>query len=147
MTAAEVADRAGARPYRGGWRGLCPVHGGRSGTAFEVRQGVRGVLVRCWRGCPAAEILAALGLKWSDLFSGPRGPRPTDRLGKQRHKAVQQVREDARRHPALRHIDELAVILADERHSDEAIARALSLAIMGRAVQVAAVEGEGCGGN
>ena len=34
------------------------------------------VLLRCWAGCDTAAMLAALGLRWSDLFpDGKRRPR------------------------------------------------------------------------
>lgn len=72
MTAAEIAALARARSYRDGWRGFCPVHGGRSGTSFSIREGEGGrVILKCWAGCQTVDILCALGLHWSDLFNDP----------------------------------------------------------------------------
>ncbi|NGZ11160.1 MAG: hypothetical protein CV088_17570 [Nitrospira sp. LK70] len=62
----------------GRWSSICPSHDDRS-PSLSVRDGERGVLVRCWAGCTVQDICAALNLRLSDLFHNapfPRGFRP-----------------------------------------------------------------------
>ncbi len=57
----------------GRWKALCPAHDDRS-PSLAIREAEGGkVLLRCWAGCPTAEVLAVLGLTWQDLFpdNGP----------------------------------------------------------------------------
>lgn len=64
-------------PTRRGWRAPCPACGGRSpklSIAEAVDTGA--VLVRCFAGCSAGEVVAAVGLQVADLF--PRKERPHD---------------------------------------------------------------------
>lgn len=132
MTAEQIAVLAHARPYRDGWRGPCPVHHGKSGTSFSIRRGERGVLLRCWGGCPTKEILAALGLRWADLFEGACPPRPA------LSPAVRRCQEEFRQHPAASRADDpLTVVLTDEEHAEVGIARALALVVEGKLAQIA----------
>jgi hypothetical protein len=58
MTAAKIAAALGnARREGRDWRCLCPVHGGRS---LALADGRERLLVRCWAGCPTADVLAEL---------------------------------------------------------------------------------------
>jgi hypothetical protein len=62
---------------RRGWRAPCPACSGRSpklSIAEAVDTGA--VLLRCFAGCSAGEIVAAVGLQLADLF--PRMERPYD---------------------------------------------------------------------
>ena len=63
MTAAEIATALG-RAQRSGrwWRCLCPVHGSRTGhsATLALRDGDRGLVVKCWAGCDARDVLAEL---------------------------------------------------------------------------------------
>jgi hypothetical protein len=45
----------------------CPAHDDRR-ASLTVRQGERGVLVKCYAGCETGEVLAALRLTAADLF-------------------------------------------------------------------------------
>ena len=57
---------------RGRWLARCPAHADRS-PSLSITEGDDGrVLVHCFAGCGAAEIVAAVGLELSDLFP----PRP-----------------------------------------------------------------------
>lgn len=60
----------------GRWVALCPGHNDRH-PSLSVRETPDGkVLLRCWAGCPTSAVLAALGLRWRDLFpDGTRRPR------------------------------------------------------------------------
>jgi len=86
-----LLERHGCRPRRAGagWVARCPAHDDRK-PSLSVSQGRDGqILLHCFSGCTLESILAALGLRWSDLFpddplrrrdyrpSGP-GPLPYD---------------------------------------------------------------------
>jgi hypothetical protein len=54
------------------WRAVCPVHksSGRSLT-MSVRDVDGRLLVHCFAGCEVADILAAVGLQFADLYDAP----------------------------------------------------------------------------
>lgn len=57
-------------PRRSGrnWVARCPAHADRS-PSLSISEGTDGrILLRCWSGCTADEITAALGLSFRDLF-------------------------------------------------------------------------------
>lgn len=61
----------------GRWIACCPAHNDRS-PSLSVRETNDGtVLVKCWSGCGAAEVMAAVELTLSDLF--PEQKRDTYR--------------------------------------------------------------------
>lgn len=45
----------------------CPAHDDHR-PSLSVKEGARGLLVRCWAGCTVEEICAGLGLKTANLF-------------------------------------------------------------------------------
>ncbi len=57
----EGVQRAGT-----GWRARCPACGGKSRKVSITESGDR-VLIHAFCGCPAIDILAAIGLTWPDL--------------------------------------------------------------------------------
>jgi hypothetical protein len=62
----------------GRWMSRCPAHEDRS-PSLSIRETTDGtVLVRCFAGCGAADVLEAVGLTFADLFP----PRPADHRGK-----------------------------------------------------------------
>ena len=70
MTAATLLDRLqGVRATGlGQWTARCPAHADRS-PSLSVRELADGqVLVHCFAGCGAAEVLAAVGLEFGELF-------------------------------------------------------------------------------
>ncbi|MGB4726197.1 MAG: CHC2 zinc finger domain-containing protein, partial [Thermogutta sp.] len=73
MTVDEVVallERHGCTPRRAGagWVALCPAHDDRR-PSLSVSEGRDGqILLHCFSGCTLESILAALGLRWSDLF-------------------------------------------------------------------------------
>jgi hypothetical protein len=71
MTAQQLAEMVQARPTgRGRWTARCPSHSDRN-PSLSIRQGTRGVLVRCWsQNCSVESIANALGLRVVDLFNG-----------------------------------------------------------------------------
>ena len=146
MTAEEIAGRLGGRAAGPGrWRARCPVHRGRSATSLSIAQGERGVLLRCWKGCGFGQIVAAAGLRVSDLFLGPRQRRPEDSLEPSMRAAVTRAEVGFRHHPAAsRSNHPLTVLISDDAHLDHSVARALALAVEGELVQIAM---EGMHGN
>ncbi len=56
----------------GKWQALCPAHDDRR-PSLSIKEADDGrVLLKCWTGCGAAEIVSALGLSLADLFPGDR---------------------------------------------------------------------------
>ena len=59
----------------GQWSARCPAHADK-GPSLSVRESTDGsVLIHCFAGCGAAEIVAAMGLELHDLF--PPQDKPT----------------------------------------------------------------------
>ncbi|MBN0119909.1 virulence-associated protein E, partial [Pseudomonas aeruginosa] len=62
------------------WKACCPAHDDKS-PSLDVTEAEDGtVLLKCWVGCSAAEIVGAIGLELRDLFPGEKrersGPSP-----------------------------------------------------------------------
>lgn len=57
----------------GSWTARCPAHDDRKPSLSIKETGDGTLLLKCWSGCSAAEIVAAVGLELRDLFP------PTDR--------------------------------------------------------------------
>ena len=54
------------------WIALCPAHDDKR-PSLSIKEGDdHHVLLKCWSGCGAAEIVSALGLSLADLFPGDR---------------------------------------------------------------------------
>ncbi len=51
-----------------GWIALCPAHKDRSASLSVTEADGRKLLVHCFAGCSAADIVAAVGLTLGDLF-------------------------------------------------------------------------------
>ncbi len=52
----------------GKWQARCPAHGDAS-PSLSIKETSDGtLLLKCWAGCNAAEIVRAIGLELSDLF-------------------------------------------------------------------------------
>jgi hypothetical protein len=82
VSAAALLDRLDRvrRTGDGRWLARCPAHDDR-GPSLSVRETADGrVLLHCFAGCEVADVLAALGYTWADLYP----PRPTD-LNARRH--------------------------------------------------------------
>lgn len=63
------------------WIARCPAHDDRS-PSLSIREADDGtVLIRCWTGCGAADIVAAVGLSLRDLF-----PHRVDHYPSTRHR-------------------------------------------------------------
>lgn len=84
-----------------GYEAACPLpahaHGDKH-PSLHIAVGLDGrVLVDCKRGCQTADILAALGMQWNDLFEKSRNGNPVRRfrlVGPDGHEVAQHARED-----------------------------------------------------
>lgn len=79
MSAAVLLDRLERVKQTGlaRWLGRCPAHPDKS-PSLSIRELDDGrVLVNCFAGCGAIDVLDALGLEWGALFP-PNGSRVTD---------------------------------------------------------------------
>ncbi|AYC35155.1 virulence-associated protein E [Pseudomonas cavernae] len=74
----------------GQWVACCPAHDDRTPSLkiSETQDGT--VLLKCWAGCSAAEIMSAMGLGLRDLFPGSGKPRRSgpSRQAIEREKAI-----------------------------------------------------------
>ena len=51
------------------YRAKCPAHGGKNTGTLSVSETNEGkILIKCWVGCSAQEVLSSIGLEMSDLF-------------------------------------------------------------------------------
>lgn len=79
MTLVELLARLeGVRPSGGQWIARCPAHEDRSPSLSVAAEGDR-LLVHCYAGCRAEDVMGALGLGLSDLWEGERLRAPVDR--------------------------------------------------------------------
>ena len=79
MTAAEVAAKIGQgreKFAQGKWSVPCTGHDDHN-PSLDISEGTNGVVMICHAGCDTADVLAAAGLTWGDLFSDE--PRTTSR--------------------------------------------------------------------
>jgi hypothetical protein len=66
----DALEAAGCNPHGQPWKGTarCPAHDDKS-PSLTIGVGADGrALVHCHAGCPADDVVDALGLAWSDLF-------------------------------------------------------------------------------
>jgi hypothetical protein len=60
------------REYGQGYRAVCPAHEGKSKSALSVKETDDGrVLLHCFAGCSALDVMHSLGLELKDLFERP----------------------------------------------------------------------------
>jgi len=78
---------SGVRPCgKGRWRASCPAHQDKC-PSLSIRQMHDRVLLHCWAGCTAAEVVAAIGLELADLYDVSRSSKP-DPLALRRRRAA-----------------------------------------------------------
>jgi hypothetical protein len=71
MTAAVLLDKLDGvkQVARGRWRARCPAHDAKNPNVLSIGETSDGTtLVKCFAGCTAAEVVAAVGLELGDLF-------------------------------------------------------------------------------
>ena len=68
MSVEEFFNRLEAvKRFGPGWTAKCPAHDDRT-PSLSVREGERGILVKCWAGCLLEAICGAIGIQVRDLF-------------------------------------------------------------------------------
>ena len=68
MTVEDLLPRLEAvRRTSRGYTARCPSHADKS-PSLAIKEGERGLLVKCWAGCTLDEITAAIGIRVGDLF-------------------------------------------------------------------------------
>lgn len=56
------------------WRACCPAHDGNNPTALTIKEEPDGrILMHCFQGCSAIDILGSIGLDIAELFPEPIG--------------------------------------------------------------------------
>lgn len=72
------------------WQALCPSHGDKTPSLVitELLDGT--VLIKCWSGCTAQEVVQSIGLGLKDLFKPTHSKRPYKRQPSQ--KAIEHER-------------------------------------------------------
>ncbi len=68
LHAIESATGSPAKPAGNSWRSLCPCCGGRSYKVKISEADSGGVLIHCYAGCDAIDLVHAVGLQLSDLM-------------------------------------------------------------------------------
>ena len=76
------------RPDR--WQARCPAHDDRSPSLAITETSDGTILLKCWAGCSAADIVGAVGLQLKDLFP-PRFDYRSTRKGKVPHYSASEV--------------------------------------------------------
>ena len=71
-----------------GWRARCPACGGGS-RKVSIAESDGRVLVHCFGGCEAVDVIAAAGLQWADLYP----PRHWPETPEERRRARRAIRE------------------------------------------------------
>ncbi|AOA06897.1 virulence-associated protein E [Pseudomonas sp. TMW 2.1634] len=57
------------------WKACCPAHNDKSPSLAITETSDGTVLLKCWAGCTAQDIVSAIGLELRDLFPGEKQPR------------------------------------------------------------------------
>ena len=98
MMADKLLERLDGVQPRGAdrWTARCPAHGDQT-PSLSVREGDKGLLLRCWAGCRLEDITAALGLAVKDLFFDQHADLATIREARRR-RAVERRRREAFAH-------------------------------------------------
>ena len=106
MTVDEILTRLDAvRRVSRGYMARCPAHSDKS-PSLAIKEGERGLLVKCWTGCSLEEICKAIRIEQRDLFfdaldTDPRRRRETiqqrdrQRQERERHEHQQGALIDA----------------------------------------------------
>lgn len=97
----------GVRKTGRGWIARCPAHEDRS-PSLSIAAGEDGrVLLRCFGGCAAAEIVAAVGMEIADLF--PQRMKPAT---PEQRDALRKAARESEWKAALRVLDREAYVVA-----------------------------------
>ena len=84
-----------ARKVGNAYRAKCPAHADTS-PSLQIRQGDRGLLLKCWSGCTFEQICVALQIKPRDLFFDGTCPGQYDLRKKKRVAMVRKMERFAK---------------------------------------------------
>lgn len=107
------------------WLACCPAHPDKN-PSLSVQDNGGKVLIKCWAGCGALDVITAVGLEWADLFPPNDDWRPER---KQPNSRLDRLITETLGHLSAANIDEIIVDLARAdvakgiRHSAEDKAR------------------------
>ena len=79
------------------WQALCPAHADKSPSLIITECTDNTVLLKCWSGCTASEIVRALGLELKDLFKY----EPTNKQGSSNPSFKERPSQQAIQHEKL----------------------------------------------
>ena len=82
------------RRGHGRWSARCPGHQPDRNPSLSIAEGDRGILIRCWAGCPLEAICSALGLAVQDLFYD----RPDNHCADRQRRDIERRLQEARRY-------------------------------------------------
>lgn len=95
---AQIAPTVSAEPFLSrlqgvmrqgaGWRAKCPAHKG-VGRTLSVAEADDRVLIHCFAGCKAADVLTAVGMTWADI----QPPKHWPQTKEERRRAQRLMRE------------------------------------------------------
>jgi hypothetical protein len=101
---------------------------------LRIAEGCDGrTLIRCFAGCDVADILAAAGLRLSDLFTTPASGKPRDEIPEDIAAALAAL---PKRLTKRERVLAATIITCNTKTLDAAIARGLALATEGEIVQL-----------
>ena len=80
MTLGELLPQLESVRARGNGRhaARCPAHADKN-PSLSISEGEKGILLKCWAGCPIAEICRSLGIEQRDLFFNALNSNPQRR--------------------------------------------------------------------
>lgn len=95
---AQLAPQVSAEPFLSrlqgvmrqgaGWRAKCPAHKG-TGRTLSIAESDDRVLIHCFAGCKAVDVLTAVGLTWADV----QPPRYWPQTKEEKRRAQRLMRE------------------------------------------------------
>jgi len=80
------------RETSGGWQARCPAHDDHDPSLSVSAGDSQPVVLHCWAGCTPAEIVAALGLEFSDICEGEASSGSTSEVLSEVQKRRQRLR-------------------------------------------------------
>jgi hypothetical protein len=94
--------------YGQGYRACCPAHESKSRSSLSIRQSDDGrVLLHCFGGCSALQIVHALGLELKDLFERPI----TANMPPQEQRRIRQLAKQGQWKAAIKDLPEEITVL------------------------------------
>ncbi len=101
------------------WTACCPAHDDKTPSLAITEAGDGTVLLRCWAGCTAAEIVTAIGLELRDLFPGndqrPQRRGPSRKAIEHERQIIRVAQAQLAQGKALKPSDQQRLELAQQR--------------------------------